>query len=337
MTRSFLPVVCLLASAVHADERVNVVATLPDLGKIAEAVGGDKVRVSTIASGLQDPHFVDPKPSYMVKLRDADLFLVNGLELEIGWVPSLLDGARNAKIHQGEVGYVDCSRGIPVIEVPTGQVDRSQGDVHPLGNPHYTTDPLNGKIVAETVAAALKQAAPAGADYFEARKKAFQRSIDEAMFGKDLVDEVGGNKLDRLCRSGELDAFLDRAKLTDRLAGWLGKMRPLKGRPIVFFHKSYSYFAARFRILVANYVELKPGIQPGPGHLADLVEQIRRDRIPLIGTHPFYDEKIARLVAEKGGAQLVEFPLNIGGVEGADDYLKLFDVVTDRMMRAMGR
>ena len=186
------------AGILMADDPVNVVASLPDFGRIAEAVGGDKVRVTVIASGLQDPHFVDPKPSYIVKVRDADLFLVNGLELEIGWVPSLLDGARNPKVKVGSAGYVDCSRNIPVIELPTGQVTRVEGDVHPLGNPHYTTDPLNGKIIADTIAAALKQASPANADYFDARKKAFQRSIDEAMFGKELVEELGDRKSTRL-------------------------------------------------------------------------------------------------------------------------------------------
>ena len=220
----------------RADGPVNVVATLPDLGRIAEAVGGDKVRVTTIASGLQDPHFVDPKPSYVVKLRDADVFLLNGLELEIGWAPPLLDGARNPKINPGSPGYVDCSKGIPVIEVPTGQVTRAEGDVHPLGNPHYTTDPLNGKIIAATIAEALKLASPADAGAFDARRKEFQRQIDEAMFGKDLVDEVGGNKLDRLCRAGELDDFIEKAGLAGKLGGWLGKMRPLNGRKIVFYH-----------------------------------------------------------------------------------------------------
>lgn len=321
---------CLSAAA----DPINVVATLPDLGKIAEAVGGDKVSVTTLASGLQDPHFVDAKPSYVVKLRDADLFLLNGLELEIGYVPPLLDGARNPKINVGAPGYVDCSKGIPVLELPTGVVDRSQGDVHPLGNPHYTTDPLNGKIIAATIADALKQADAADADYFDGRRKAFQRSIDEAMFGKDLVEEVGGNKLDRLCRSGELDAFLEKSKLVEKLGGWLGKMRPFQGRKIVFYHKSYSYFNARFGLAVANFVELRAGIQPGPAHLAELVAQIREEKIPVVATHLFYDEKIPRLVAEKGGARLVVVPLLVGGVKGADDYLKLFDVTTDLIAEA---
>ena len=253
---------------------------------------------------------------------------------------TLLDGARNPKIKIGAAGYVDCSKNIPVIEVPSGQVTRAEGDVHPFGNPHYTTDPLNAKIIAETIAEAFKQAAPGNAEYFETRKKAFQQSIDEAMFGKELVELMGGKKLDRLCRAGELDDFLEKqteggAKLSTKLGGWLGKMHSLKGQKIVFYHKSYSYFNVRFGLDVANFVELKAGIQPGPSHLAELVSQIQREKISVLATHPFYDEKIPNLVAEKGGAVVIVLPLNVGGVKGADDYLKFFDVVTDTFTQAI--
>jgi|SRR5579862_2780373 len=325
-----------LAGAPRSDQ-LNIVASLSDLASIAQAVGGDKVQVTTIASGVQDPHFVDAKPSFVVKLRDADLFLVNGLELEIGWVPPLLDGARNPKIKPGAAGYVDCSRNIPVTELPSTQITRAEGDVHPFGNPHYTTDPLNRKIIAETIAEAFKQASPANADLFESRKKQFQKAIDEGMYGSELVNLVGGNKLDRLTRSGELDAFLEGQKLTPKLGGWMGRMRPLKGMKMVFYHKSFTYFIERFGLDVTNFVELKPGIQPGPGHLVDLVQAILRDKIKVVATHPFYDEKVARLVAEKGGAKLVTLPLQVGGVPGADDSIKYFDVVVGLLADAVGK
>ncbi len=326
----------------RADDPINVVAALSDLGSIAQAVGGDKVQVTTIASGFQDPHFVDPKPSYVVKLRDADLFLVNGLELEIGWAPPLLDGARNPKIKAGAAGYVDCSKGVPVLELPVGTVTRGDGDVHPFGNPHYTTDPLNRKIIAETIAEAFKQKSPANADYFASRLKDFLKAIDEAMFGKDLVLLVGGKKLDRLTRSGELDAFLEGeseggVKLSTKLGGWMAKMKPLKGMKMVFYHKSYTYFIERFGLDVTNFVELKPGIQPGPGHLVNLVETMQRDKIKIVATHPFYDEKVAHLVAEKGGAKLVFIPLQVGGVKGADDSIKFYDVVVGLLVEAAGK
>ncbi len=348
MTRRLIIIIAILLVATfggpsaRAEEVVNVVASLTDLGKIAEAVGGDKVRVTTIASGVQDPHFVDPKPSYMVKLRDADLFLVNGLELEIGWVPPLLEGARNARIKVGSSGYVDCSKNIPVIEVPSGQVTRAEGDVHPFGNPHYTTDPLNAKIVAETIRLALARVRPADAEYFAARAKAFQARIDQAMFGPELVELVGGKKLDRLARSGELDAFLKTERsgaddLTAKLGGWLGKMAPLRGAKVVFFHKSYSYFNQRFGLNVVDYVEQKPGIQPGPSHLADVVGTIAREKVELVATHAFYDDKVARLVADKGGAPLVVLPLNVGGAKGTGDVFSFFDVVTTTLLKAAGR
>lgn len=326
---------CSFTLSARAEDRLQIVTTLPDLAEIARSVGGDRVEVSAIASGLQDPHFVDPKPSYVVKLRDADLLIVNGLDLEIGWIPPLVDGAHNPKINRGAPGYIDASKNIPVLEIPSGEVNRAQGDVHPFGNPHYLTDPLNWKIAAETIAEALKRTAPAEAVGFEARKKAFQKKIDIAMFGPALVEEIGGGKLDRLTRSGELDSFLQQNNVSDKLGGWMKTMRPANGSAIVFFHKSYSYFTVRFGIKVADYVEQKAGIQPGPGHLAELTQLIRREKIPLIGTHAFYDASIARLVAEKSGAKLLVLPLGVGGVKGADDAISYFDNVTGQLAGAL--
>jgi ABC-type Zn uptake system ZnuABC Zn-binding protein ZnuA len=225
------------------------------------------------------------------------------------------------------------------LEVPAGTLTRAEGDVHPFGNPHYLTDPLNGKIVAETVAAALSRARPAHAAYFAQRKQAFAHALDEAIFGSALVDLVGSKKLDRLTRSGELTKFLADQReggtpLADKLGGWLGRMQPLRGAKLVFYHKSYSYFVERFGLIADAYVEQKPGIQPGPEHLAALVAQMRRDHVPIVATHPFYDSKIAKLVADKGGAKLVVLPLNVGGMPGATDYFKFFDVVIESLTRA---
>ena len=236
--------VWLTPRAAHA-EPIPVVASLPGLGKLAEAVGGDRVKVTTIASGVQDPHFVDPRPSYMVKLRDAEALLVNGLDLEVGWVPPLIEGARNGRVRQGAPGYIDCSRNIPVLELPSRQLTRAEGDVHPFGNPHYLTDPLNAKIVADTIAEGLSRLRPGDAEYFKDRAKQLQTSIDRAMFGAELVDLVGGNKLDRLARAGELDAFLASTPGA-KLGGWMAAMKPLAGAKVVFYHRSYSYFVQRF-------------------------------------------------------------------------------------------
>jgi zinc/manganese transport system substrate-binding protein len=332
---AFLLAASLGSGSARADT-MSVVATLPGLGKVAEAVGGDKVSVTTIASGVQDPHFVDPRPSYMVKLRDAEAIVVNGLDLEVGWVPSLIEGARNGRVRMGAAGYIDCSRNIPVLEVPKGQVTRAEGDVHPFGNPHYMTDPLNAKIVAETIGEAFSRLRPGDADYFAGRVKAFQSSIDRAMFGAELVDLVGGKKLDRLTRSGELAAFLSSTPGA-KLGGWLAKMKPLEGAKLVFYHKSYSYFAQRFGLDIVDYVELKPGIQPGPGHLADVVASIARDKVKIVVAHPFNDQKVAKIVAEKGGATLVTLPLDVGGNPAAVDVASFFDVVTSALTQAAGQ
>lgn len=325
-----------ISPAARAEPMV-VVATLPALGKIAEAVGGDKVSVTTIASGVQDPHFVDPRPSYMVKLRDAEALLVNGLDLEVGWVPPLIEGARNGRVRAGAPGYIDCSRNIPVLELPNRQITRAEGDVHPFGNPHYMTDPLNAKLVADTVGEAFSRLRPADAEYFAGRVKAFQASIDRAMFGPELVDLVGGKKLDRLARSGELEAFLASAPGGAKLGGWLGKMAPLRGVKAVFYHRSYSYFAQRFGLNVVDYVELKPGIQPGPSHLADVITRVASEHIPIVVAHAFNDQKLATLVADKGHARLVILPLDVGGAPGAIDVTSFFDVITNALTQALGR
>jgi zinc/manganese transport system substrate-binding protein len=326
-----------LAAASAQAAQLAVVATLPGLGQVAEAVGGDEVSVTTIAAGVQDPHFVDPRPSYMVKLRDADALLVNGLDLEVGWVPPLIEGSRNGRVRLGAPGYVDCSRNVPVLELPSRQLTRADGDVHPFGNPHYMTDPLNAKIVADTVAQALSRLRPEKAQYFAARAKSFAASIDTAMFGAELVDLVGGNKLDRLARSGELESFLAREQAGAKLGGWLGRMAPLRGAKVVFYHRSYSYFAQRFGLVAVDYVELKPGIQPGPSHLADVVTTMGREQVRLVVAHPFNDRKLAQLVAQKSGATLLLLPLDVGGVPDTASLPAYFDRVTGALVGASGQ
>jgi zinc/manganese transport system substrate-binding protein len=327
------------AGPAAAAGKLKVVATLPNLGSIASAIGGDRLEVTTIAVGTQDAHFVDPKPSYMVKLRSADLFLVNGLDLEIGWVPPLTQGARNAKILQGGPGYVDCSTNIRVVEIPSS-LSRAEGDVHPYGNPHYLTDPLNAETVAGTIADALKRADPPGADAYEAGRKAFVKNLQESVFGKDLVDLVGGAKLSREAAAGTLDAFLDGtalggAPLRAHLGGWLGKMQPVKGKPVITYHKDYSYFANRFGIQVAEYVEPKPGIQPSAKHLEDLVQLLSRGEIHLILTRPYVEHRSTDSLAEKTKVKVLTLPLEVGGAPEATDYFKLFDFVTGQIVQAL--
>ncbi|HEU4402041.1 MAG TPA: metal ABC transporter substrate-binding protein [Candidatus Polarisedimenticolia bacterium] len=325
-------------STFAGQDRVRVVATLPNLGSIATAVGGDRVEVTTIATGTQDAHFVDPKPSYMVKLRNASLLLINGLDLEIGWVPPLTQGARTARLIQGGPGYIDCSTGIQVVEIPTS-LSRAEGDVHPYGNPHYLTDPLNAETVAGTIAEALKRIDPASTQAYEDGRKAFVKQLHEAIFGKELVDLAGGAKLAREAAAGTLDPFLDGtsvggAPLRSRLGGWLGKMQALRGKPVITYHKDYSYFANRFGIVVVDYVEPKPGIQPSAKHLEELTERLHQGVARVILTRPYVEHRSTDSLAERTGVKVVTLPLEVGGAPGATDYFRLFDYVTDQIVQA---
>jgi zinc/manganese transport system substrate-binding protein len=320
-------------------DRVRVVASLPNLGSIASAIGGERIERTTIAVGTQDAHFVDPKPSYMVKLRNCDLLLVNGLDLEIGWIPPITQGARNPRILQGSPGYIDCSIGIQVVEVPLS-LSRAEGDVHPYGNPHYLSDPLNAEVVAGTIATALKRADPTAADAYEEGRKAFVRRLHEALFGKELVDLAGGAKLAREAAAGTLDAFLDDtslggSRLRARLGGWLGKMQAVKGKPVVTYHKDYSYFAQRFGIVVVEYVEPKPGIQPSAKHLQELTERLKQGDVKVILTRPYVEHRSTDSLAERTGVKVLSLPLEVGGAPEATDFFKLFDYAIDQIVSTL--
>lgn len=320
-------------------DKVRVVATLPNLGSIATAIGGERIDVTVIAHPSQDAHFVDPKPSYMMKLRKADLLLLNGLDLEIGWVPPLTQGARNGRILRGASGYIDCSEGVHVLEVPL-TISRLGGDVHPYGNPHYLTDPLNAEVVAGTIAAALTAVDPDGADLYAAGREQFVGRLHEAMFGRELVDMIGGAKLSREAMAGNLDAFLDATSvggtpLRSRLGGWLGRMQPVKGAPVVTYHRDYIYFFARFGIRDVDNVEPKPGIQPSAKHIQELVAELSDGKVRVILTRPYVEHRSTDLLAEKTGVMVVTLPLEVGGLPGADDFISLYDIVVDQIAEAL--
>ena len=334
-----IPALLTVDPAAAADKRLNVVSTLPNFGSIASAIAGDRIDLTVIASGTQDAHFVDPKPSYIVKLRKADLLLVNGLDLEIGWVPPLIQGARTARLMPGGAGYVDCSTGVRVVEIPLN-LSRTEGDVHPYGNPHYLTDPLNAEIVSGTIAEALKKADPAGAQAYEDGRKAFVRRLHEALFGKDLFDLAGGAKLSREAMAGTLDAFLDGTSvggstLRSHLGGWLGKMQAVKGKPVVTYHKDYSYFAERFGIRVVEFVEPKPGISPSAKHLEELLTRLKQGDVTSILTRPYVEHRSTDYLAERTSVKVLTLPIEVGGAAEATDYFKLFDYTTDQMVRAL--
>ncbi len=329
----------VVAPAQAAKERVRIVASLPNLGSIAREIGGDRVEVMTIALGVQDAHFVDPKPSYIVRLRAANLLLVNGLDLEVGWIPPLVQGARTARLMPGGLSYVDCSTGIQVLEVPSS-LSRSEGDVHPYGNPHYLADPINAESVAGTIADALKRVDPDDAEKYEARRRNWVGRLHTAMFGAELVGLVGGAKLAREAAAGNLDLLLDGTRmggqpLRSRLGGWLGAMQPYRGRPIVTYHRDFSYFAARFGLRIVAHLEPKPGIPPAPKHLEEITALLKTGAARVIVTRPYVEHRSTDLVASRTGATVLTQPQEAGGAPGTDDYLALIDHMTRAIAQAL--
>lgn len=314
---------------------IEIVTTTPDLKSIAEYIGGDKVSVTSIATGYQDPHFIDAKPSYMIKAKRADLFIKVGLELEIGWEPLIIEGSRNPKIQQGAQGNLDVSEGVMRLQVPTGKIDRSMGDIHPYGNPHYWTDPLNGKIIARNITNRLCAIYPSDASFFQKNLSLFNSRIDEALFGKKLTDKVGGEKLSDILAGGKFYEFLKSNNLQGELGGWLAEVMPFQNAKIVTYHNSWPYFASRFGLQIIDQLEPKPGIPPGPTHIKEVMEQMKAGNVKVILMEPFYDDKPAKLVAEKTGAKIVVAPNSVGGSDKAKDYISLIDTILQNIVATM--
>ncbi len=325
--------VVLSTVSAEGGARLRVVTTTTDLAAIARAVGGDKVEVSAIATGREDPHFIAAKPSYMMAARKADMWIRVGLELEIGYEELILDGSRNPRIRIGTPGHLDASEGILRLEVPTQRIDRAMGDIHPLGNPHYWIDPLNGRIVAKNIAKRLERLAPEHADYFDEQLKSFQRELDERMFGRELVAKIGGSKLWALLLRGRLEQVLE-APGQPALGGWLATMGPYAGKKVVTYHRSWSYFADRFGLLVADELEPKPGIPPSPGHLAKVVKRVETEGIKVLLMEPFYSRKAPDLVATQTGISVVQCANSVGGQPEATDYLTMIDNIINRVSAA---
>lgn len=292
---SFLFIVCW-ASVVHA--KLNVVATTSDLGAIAREIGKDKVEVTSLAKPTEDPHFVDAKPSFIVKLNKSDMLIEGGLHLEIGWLPNLVVGARNKKILAGENGYLVASVGVPIIEVPT-TADRAMGDVHPMGNPHFMIDPLNGKIVAIHICERLCQIDASNCAYYKDNLKDFTKRLDQ------------------------------------KLSEWQKTLEPFRGTKIVTYHKTFSYFANRFNLNVAGTLEPKPGIPPSPTHINSLIPMMKNEGVKLILIEPFRERKTPEFAASQTGAKIVVFPIMVGGQKEVEDYLSIFDYTINQIVSAL--
>ena len=310
--------------------KLHVVATLSILRSLAEEVGGDLVDAQELGDPEQDPHFVQPRPTLMKKAHDADVFIEIGLQLEL-WAQKVVDGAGNPKIQPGQPGRIVATEGIATLEQPQ-TLSREWGDVHPYGNPHVWLDPVRVRKMAANIAAGFERVDAAHKEQYETRLKTFTDKLDRAIFGEALVKTVGATKLCRLCEQNQLDDYLAKKSLADQLGGWLKKAEPLKGRPIVTYHKTFIYFANRFGLTIPLEIEEKPGIPPSAKHTDSVVQRVQENRVHTILHESYYPRAASDYVAEKTGAKVVPVPIDLTKTEGAGDYFQFIDMLLDRIL-----
>jgi zinc/manganese transport system substrate-binding protein len=319
--------------------KVNVVATSTDYASIALAIGGDLIVVSAIAKGDEDVHFVRPKPSFARMVGEADLLLTTGMDLEL-WLPGLIDKASNRQVQEGQEGFVSVSAGITKLEIPAS-ADRSQGGVHLFGNPHIQTSPINMKVVARNIAIGLIKVDPDHKAEYEAGLARFQSTLDERLFGKELVKMVGSSTLIRLAESGKLISFLKKRRykgkpMVDYLGGWLKKALPLRGQQLVTYHKNWVYFSRLFGLEVVGEVEPKPSIPPSPKDVERLINLMLSLKVRVVLAANYFDEAKITRITDVVDATPVIVPLSVAGAPGATDYFALVDLWLDSLLTAYG-
>ena len=297
MKKIFL-ILFTLCSALSVQAKLNVVATLPDFGSLAREIGGDKIDILVLAKPTEDPHFVDARPSFVVSLRNADVLIDGGAELELGWLPPLLQNARNPKIEVGKPGRVQASQGIRLMNVPTN-VTRAAGDVHALGNPHFAVDPIIAKAIAQHIAQSFAAVDSANAAFYNENSKKFEATINT------------------------------------KLQSWGAMMQPFAGQHVAAYHDSWPYFAHRFGINIDVFLEPKPGIPPSPSHLTEVIGQMRSQNIKAIIVEPYHDRRIAEKVASSTNAKVVEFAQFPGGLPNTDSYVGLIDKLVSKLADAL--
>lgn len=307
--------------AYEKSKPLQVCATVPDLGFFAREIGGEQVSVTVFTKGPEDPHFLEAKPGFIKALSQADLLIETGMDLEAGWLPVLLKNARNGQVLTGARGHLDASTAISPLDVPTGAMDRSMGDVHPAGNPHYLLDPLNGIKVARAITDKLIELRPRDTQLFNDRFSSFRKRMGSAMAGEKLAAKYDFEKLALLFQHGRLGSFLKEQHEESLLGGWLGSMLPFYGSKAVGDHNLWPYFASRFGLNIVGFLEPRPGVSPTTRRLSDIVVMMQRENIRLILKSPYFDAKPARFVAEKAGARIVSMVHQTGAANGTDDYI----------------
>ena len=291
MRRIIIALVAVVAilTAAKAFAAIRVITTTEDLAALVTEIGGNKVTVESLAKGYQDPHFVEAKPSFIIKLHSADLLVVVGRELEIAWLPPLITQSRNAAIQPGSGGYLDASQTVRILDIPTGQITRAMGDVHPSGNPHYWLDPNNGRLMAKAIQNKLSNMSRADAAYFAQRYDDFDQRLAEAE------------------------------------KRWKAAMAPYKGLKVVTYHRSWPNFADAFGLDVIGYVEPKPGIPPSPAHTLDLQQEMKAKNVKILLVEPYFDLKTPNAIGRDTGAKVLVMPPSVGGLKEATNYIQLFD------------
>jgi zinc/manganese transport system substrate-binding protein len=292
-------VVGALLGSVNARAAIKVITTTEDLASLVSEVGGDRVTVESLAKGYQDPHFVEAKPSFIIKLHTADLLVVVGRELELAWLPPLITQSRNAALQPGGRGYLDASLTVRILDIPTGSITRAMGDVHPSGNPHYWLDPNNGRLMARAIQNKLSEMSRGDAAYFAQRYDDFDRRLAEAE------------------------------------KRWKAAMAPYKGLKVVTYHRSWPNFADAFGLDVIGYVEPKPGIPPSPAHTLDLQQQMKQKNVKLLLVEPYFDLKTPNAIGRSTGARVLVLPPSVGGVKEASGYIQLFDYDINLLVSAI--
>lgn len=333
----YCALLCSLPGAAHADasSKPHILTTTTDLADIARVIVADRAEVTSIANGKEDPHFLTARPGYIVRARDADVWIKVGLELEIGWEGPILRDSRNLKIQEGTAGHIDASTDVLVLDVPEGAVTRDMGDVHPYGNPHYWLDPLNGRVVARTIAMRLGDLFPEHAAAFQENLKSFEQDLDVAMFGSALVKRHGGDRLWKRLLDEKPLPVLETDEQDKEPPGWYGLLMPYQGCSIVTYHRSWIYLAQRFGLKIPIELEPKPGIPPGSKHLAKVIKTVRAEQIRVILQEPFYSRKAADFVARHTKATVIACPNTVNGSKAARSYLQLIDTVVRSLAQAM--
>ena len=282
-----------------AHAKLNIVVSTTDLAAVTKAVTGNLASITTLARPTEDPHFVDAKPSFIVKLSRADALIEGGAELEIGWLPALIEGSRNSKLEPGAPGHISCNQGIQLLEVPA-TLDRAKGDIHAAGNPHFMIDPVNATIVAQHIAASLGVLDPKNSAKYQSNAQQFKSAIDS------------------------------------KLIEWQKKLEPFKGQHVVTYHDSWPYFSQRFGVLIDIFLEPKPGIPPTPAHLAEVINKVKEDKIRVIFVEAYLNRKTAENVAGQTGATVVDVSQFPGALKGTEDnYVALLDNVVDSLSKAL--